>query len=221
MEQRFLLAMVANSLFLNSASAEEGKFPYADEELIGFYQLETCATGHDWGIDDENNSLGIYFHKSIEISKNNRFRINYIFFYDAHCSKPKVAGLWDGHYVLGEAHPRLPHTRLGDFTIDRVQLAIMDGRLMEATRGCGVGRWMVGLFNDITETGCTALGPLFLPTSVMKTDYDIVHLHDGVFKSGFRTPDMAADAMGRPTALQDRVPLVRQQTTNPGEMDGE
>jgi hypothetical protein len=182
----------------------------AERDLIGTYHMGARGSNPDWIVDPDALPKW-YFHRTYKFHEHNGFEVHSVFFADEKCTVPQISAIWEGRWWLLEPHPVLPFTRLADFRLYRVRLAIIDRQLFEQTPEAKTGGWALGLYRDVSITGFKLFGPLFQPLQREYTDYDIVFLRDGVLKTGLRTSTMAASAEGRPTRLQDTLPAIREQ----------
>ena len=192
------------------SDTEPSSSVFGERDLIGTYHMGMRGSNPDWFVDPDGLPEW-YFHRTYRFHEHNGFEVNYVFFADKECAIPQISGIWRGRWWLLESHPALPFTRLADFRLDSISLAIVDHKLFEQTAEARSGGWPLGLFKDVSRTGCQSFGPLFGPLPREYTDYDIVFLRDGVLKTGLRTSTMAISPEGRPTRLQDALPAIREQ----------
>jgi hypothetical protein len=183
---------------------------FGERDLIGTFHMGARGSNPDWFVDPDALPAW-HFHRTYHFHEHNRFEVHYVFFADEKCTIPQISAIWEGRWWLLEAHPVLSFTRLADFRLDKVRVAIIDRQLFEQTPEAKSGDWSFGLFRDVSFTGCKSFGPLFEPLPRECTDYDIVFLREGILKTGLRTSTMAVGAEGRPTKLQDALPAIREQ----------
>lgn len=183
--------------------------PFSERDLTGRYHMSAVGSNVNW-FEDPGLLPNLFFHRTYQFSGLNGFEVHYVFFADETCSNPLISAIFQGRCWLKDAHPELPHTRLADFRLDKVLVAIFDQDLMNNTPEAKAGGWGLGLYQDVTATGCESLGPLFGPLSTEHTDYDIIFCHDGILKTGLRTATMTVSPNGRPTRLQDALPSFRE-----------
>jgi hypothetical protein len=191
-----------------SATSPVSSF-FGERDLAGTYHMSAIGSNADW-FEDPAILPERYFHRTYGFTERNGFEVHYVFFVDEKCTIPQISGIWEGRCWLLEPHPTLPNTRLADFRLDRVRVAILDRVLFDQTPEAKSGGWALGLFHDVSKSGCESLGPLFSPLQRDYTDFDIISLRDGSLKTGLRTLTMAVSAEGRPTRLQDSLPAIRE-----------
>lgn len=184
---------------------------FTERDLAGRYHTRATGSNLDW-FEDPNLLPNKYFHRTYQFSGLNGFEVHYVFFADESCETPQISAIFQGRCWLKGAHPTLSNTRMADFRLDKLLMAIFDRDLLQATPEAQADEWRLGLYHDVTAIGCESLGPLFGPLSSEHTDYDIVFCHSGVLKTGMRTATMTDGPDGRPTRLQDALYSIREQS---------
>jgi hypothetical protein len=121
---------------------------------------------------------------------------------DANCnaSAKQVVLNTTGSFSIGDPWQPVPNSRqaifgFGKRTLTPVTQSFAD--FLNGSNKCGPGNWKAGQEQDISATGCEALGTE--PVSACKAEYDLLQLKDGLLYLGDRSASLCDDPAKRPT----------------------
>lgn len=120
-------------------------------------------------------------------------------FGDEGCTYGLFTVVIDGPYTLGALSSVAEGATDGTFSFQSNVWTALDQGLADTFTGAGCGSepWVVGVSQDVTQTGCIGVAH---PIAECPAEYDLVGLRDGQLYLGERITDMCTEA-GRPQAL--------------------